>query len=615
MHSRLKKSLQFFLIFTLSVGWIFSRVPQIYNFPPEVQKAEAAVTRYYLRDTQTEAGTTGTPGSKGSIVDLSITQGTTAALGSGNSQDASFVVAKKFIYNVGTDINGTSFPVSVDMNAVSASTMEWQFRVERLNSSNAVQAASTNSGPYNTNGIKTANLTLSTTWAAGDRVSVTVDIRRVSGSGNRTWTMNVNDADSYIDLPLPDPPVDTPIFDNGTATYNNDVSVAITVASPASAVICYTTDGSTPAASTPGTCSTGTTYSGPVSITATGTVLKAIGTKASYSNSTVQSATYTLAVASPGFGTNGGSFLNDTSTSFSSATTGTVFCSTLDGSTPAAATPGTCSTGATGASATVIATSTAVKVLGTKANYVNSGVQTSNAFILTVGAIISSPGAGSYIGTQSVSLSIATTTGAVAHYTTDGSAVTCSSPTYSGAFNVSSTTTVKAIGCKTNYVSDTAISDLYTIGLSTAIEVRAQNYSTSVSNIIFPEGSPGSTVSQPYNNIDGSGNPQTFGGAGTAKPVITLYNGGASTLIIWYNIATFTNGVVSNEYYLVNNKTAACADANCITGSVIFDTDTTTGATITAGAGNEKDLYLKISLGAPVGKSGTSTITILGESL
>jgi len=154
----------------------------------------------------------------------------------------------------------------------------------------------------------------------------------------------------------------------------------------------------------------------------------------------------------------------------------------------------------------------------------------------------------------------------------------------------------------------------WTAELSTAIEIRAQNYTTLVSNITFPEDAPGATVSQPYNDIDGSGNPQTFGGAGVAKPVVTLYNGGASTLTIWYNITTFTNGVVSNEYYLINDKGAACADVNAITNAVTFDTNITTGTTIAQGAGNEKDLYLKIALSASAGKTGTSTLTILGET-
>ena len=154
-----------------------------------------------------------------------------------------------------------------------------------------------------------------------------------------------------------------------------------------------------------------------------------------------------------------------------------------------------------------------------------------------------------------------------------------------------------------------------TPGLSTAIEIRAQNYTTSVSSITFPEAASETTVSQPYNNIDGSGSPQTFGGAGVAKPLVTLYNSGASTLTIWYNITTFTNSVVSSEYYLINAKGAACANADAINNAVTFGADTSTGTTIAAGAGNEKDLYLKVVLSAVAGKTGTSTLTILGEAL
>ena len=149
---------------------------------------------------------------------------------------------------------------------------------------------------------------------------------------------------------------------------------------------------------------------------------------------------------------------------------------------------------------------------------------------------------------------------------------------------------------------------------ATTIEVRAQDYTSTVATITFPEGAPSATVSTPTNDVDGGGSPQGFGGAGTAKPVVTLYNGGSVTYTIWYNIATFTNGVVSNEYYLINAKGAACADDTVITDAVTFDTDTATAATIVNGADNEKDLYLKITLSALAGKSGTSVLTILGES-
>jgi len=41
MRAVLKKSSQFILILAISFGWIFSGWPQIFNFPPEIQKAQA----------------------------------------------------------------------------------------------------------------------------------------------------------------------------------------------------------------------------------------------------------------------------------------------------------------------------------------------------------------------------------------------------------------------------------------------------------------------------------------------------------------------------------------------------------------------------------------------
>jgi len=151
---------------------------------------------------------------------------------------------------------------------------------------------------------------------------------------------------------------------------------------------------------------------------------------------------------------------------------------------------------------------------------------------------------------------------------------------------------------------------------STAIEIRAQDYITAVSTITFPQGAPGDTVSNPSNDHVGDV-AQTFGAAGTAKPVVTLVNTSGGTLTIWYNITTFApDNVVSNEYYLINTKGAACASADAITNDVSFGADTTTGVTIEKSppGKNDKDLYLKITLSDVAGKSGTSTLTILGET-
>ena len=631
--TELSKISKFLLVIVLISGWIFSGWPQIFNFPPKVQEAQAAIatkTYSFPSDSESWSNTAcgAPPGAScawvsgdGSPANGSLGESETRKGKSGTwTWQISSITWESLGVPAGatvTDVDGSYNHTMATCTTCGTTNSSGNFLIRDSGDSATVATLETAVTYTGAAAWATRNASGAQSIGASYQASNTNIILRMTGTlatPNTAGAVATMRQDQIV-LTITYTPatVDTPAYDNGTATYNNDVSVAITVASPASAVICYTTDGSTPDATTPGTCSTGTTYSGAVSITATGTVLKAIGTKVGYTNSAVQSATYTLQVADPAFGTNGGSFNNDTTSTQTSTTTGAVFCQTVDGVTsPEASTPGTCSVGTTGADATVIATGKTIKVLGTKANYVNSAVQTSNSFTLTVGAITSSPGAGTYGSTQNVTLSIATTTSAVAHYTIDGSAVSCSSTTYSGAFDVSVTTTVKAIGCKTNYIDDTAISDLYTIGLSAAIEVRAQDYTTSVSSITFPEGAPEATVSNPSNSASET---QTFGGAGTAKPVITLYNGGGATLTIWYNITTFTNSVVSSENYLVNAKGAACADASCITGSATFDADTTTGTTIAVGAGNEKDFYLKTTLGTPAGKSGTSTLTILGEGL
>jgi hypothetical protein len=89
--------------------------------------------------------------------------------------------------------------------------------------------------------------------------------------------------------------VATPSFSPGGGSYSSTQTVTISTATSL-AVLCYTTDGSTPTESGH-LCSGGTTstYSTPISVATTQTV-KAIGTKATYTDSAVGSATYTITV-------------------------------------------------------------------------------------------------------------------------------------------------------------------------------------------------------------------------------------------------------------------------------------------------------------------------------
>ena len=86
--------------------------------------------------------------------------------------------------------------------------------------------------------------------------------------------------------------VATPTFSPSPGSYTSAQTVTLSDAT-VGATICYTTDGTTPTATTPGTCSHGTTYSGTISVNSTETI-KALGTKAAFTNSAVASGTYTI---------------------------------------------------------------------------------------------------------------------------------------------------------------------------------------------------------------------------------------------------------------------------------------------------------------------------------
>jgi hypothetical protein len=85
----------------------------------------------------------------------------------------------------------------------------------------------------------------------------------------------------------------------------------------------------------------------------------------------------------------------------------------------------------------------------------------------TVATPTFNPAGGSYTTAQSVTISD-TTSGAVIHYTIDGSTPTASSPTYSSALNVAASTTVKALATASGLTTSAVATASYTIGTTTA---------------------------------------------------------------------------------------------------------------------------------------------------
>jgi hypothetical protein len=115
-----------------------------------------------------------------------------------------------------------------------------------------------------------------------------------------------------------------PTYSPVAGGYGNAQTVTITSAT-SGVTICYTEDGSTPTATTPGTCLNGTSISnGATASVASTLTLKAIATKVGDNNSTAASGLYTLTVANPTFSPAAGSYGTTQSVTISDATTSAV---------------------------------------------------------------------------------------------------------------------------------------------------------------------------------------------------------------------------------------------------------------------------------------------------
>lgn len=137
---------------------------------------------------------------------------------------------------------------------------------------------------------------------------------------------------------------------------------------------------------------------------------------------------------------------------------------------------------------------------------------------------------------------------------------------------------------------------------------------TAVSNITFTEDVPGATITDPSNNIDGSGDPQVLS-ASDSEPVVKIKNThGTQAYDVVLEITTWTNSVVSMEYY--NLAADGATDIETVTDE-LSNADgvaKTVSTGVSISAGTYKDLYLKLVLSSLAGKTGESTLSVLGES-
>lgn len=152
-----------------------------------------AVVKYFLRNTQTNLGT------GGSGYDLLTVQGTPTTLGTGNLNSTDYTEMLFWQVTVNATPITTTFPTSINVNSISG-TLGYRWRIQRVDSSNNVLASSAYSNIFSTTGINTATLTLSQTWQTGDRFRLSFEIARTGGHGNVSLNLNINDANSFVDI-------------------------------------------------------------------------------------------------------------------------------------------------------------------------------------------------------------------------------------------------------------------------------------------------------------------------------------------------------------------------------------------------------------------------------
>lgn len=186
----------------------------------------------------------------------------------------------------------------------------------------------------------------------------------------------------------------TPAFSPGGGTYSSAQTVTLSAATYGG-VICYTTNGSTPATNGSTGCTTGTLYSSPFTVSSTETV-EAIAGGTNYLDGSVGSASYTIndtSAAAPTFSPVAGTYNSAQSVTLASATGGATICYTTDGSTPTEVDNVCTETSSTYTAPVGVSVSLTMNALATLSGYLDSSVSTAGYVIILAGGVnLPSPG-------------------------------------------------------------------------------------------------------------------------------------------------------------------------------------------------------------------------------
>ena len=356
-----------------------------------------------------------------------------------------------------------------------------------------------------------------------------------------------------------------PTFSPLAGGYSAAQTVTIADATPG-AVIYYTTDGSVP---TPSSIA----YGGPLKVSSSETI-NALAVAAGYTNSAISSATYTISLpvaATPVFSPS--AVINATPpqiVTITDSTPGATIYYTVDGSTPT-------TNSLRYTSALTVTASETIKAIATASGYANSAVGSlSVAFASTTATPVFSPGAGTFSTAQMVSISDATA-GATIHYTTNGSAPTTNSTTYSGPISVNSTETLNAIAVASGYSNSNVASATYTINLSPAAPPTfspAAGTFTSTQTVTISDATAGAAI---YYTTDGS--MPTASSTRYSGPLTVSTDENLSAIAV---AAGYANSAVATAAYVISQTTAAPTFSPA--GGTFSSAQTVTLADATVGA-------------------------------
>lgn len=289
--------------------------------------------------------------------------------------------------------------------------------------------------------------------------------------------------------------VATPTFSVPSGAYNSAQTVTIATTT-SGATIRYTTDGSTPTASSP-------VYSGAVNVSASAT-LKAYASASGMSDSAVATASYTINTGGGFSYTQGVAVSGSTAVIWLQPSTTIsyvdVHFTVANGAQQNLRMVKNNSTGRY-ESSTAVASGNVISYWFTY-NITGAAQYDTGAFRYTVDGSKKaatpgfSPAGGSYASTQSVTLSTATS-GATIRYTLDGSTPTSSSALYSGPITVSSKLTIKAIAIANGFDNSDVGSSDYVITQGTAaapVFSPAGGTYTSTQTVALASATPGALI-------------------------------------------------------------------------------------------------------------------------